>query len=370
MECPRLPEIPYGEFSLRLHRQGLEQRFPLGVTLELTARCNLRCAHCYINRPAGDRQAQAEELSVQDWTRLLAEMSAAGTLWLLLTGGEPLLRRDFQEIYLAAKRAGMIITLFTNGTLITPEIADFWQEFPPFAVEITVYGLSRETYEQVTRVPGSHQRCFQGIEMLLARKLPLALKTSVMSLNVHELWDLKNWAAGRGVPFRFDAVLNARLDGGTTPLGVRLPPAEVVALDLQDEGRMSEWQEFVQKYLGPPPDPELLFHCGAGLNNFHVDASGTMFPCLMMRTEGFDLTRGSVQEGWQDFIPHLRDQKARKQTPCRRCRLISLCGQCPAWATLEYGNQEAPVDYLCDIAHRRARALGLDPGSKMLQREE
>jgi radical SAM protein with 4Fe4S-binding SPASM domain len=369
MECPHIPEIPYSEFSLKFHQMGLEQRFPLGVTTEITERCNLRCAHCYINRPAGDRKAQARELTAEKWQGLLEQMAAAGTLWLLFTGGEPLLRPDFQEIYLAAKQAGMIITLFTNGTLITPEIADFLKDFPPFSVEITVYGLTRETYERVTRAPGSHQRCFEAIELLRARGLPLVLKTSVMTLNVSELWSLKNWALSSGAQFRFDAVLNPRLDGGKNPLDLRLPPAEVVALDLKDEGRMKEWQEFVKKYLNPPTDPELLFHCGAGLDNFHVDPYGRMFPCMMMRSQGFDLTRGSIEEGWRDFMPGVRGQKAREDTPCRRCRLISLCGQCPAWATLEYGDREAQVDYLCDLAHRRVQALGLDFEGKILQIE-
>jgi radical SAM protein with 4Fe4S-binding SPASM domain len=363
MECRHTPEIPYSEFSLKLHQKGLEHRFPLGVTLELTERCNLRCAHCYINRPAGDREAKQKELSAGEWTRLIKEMAAAGTLWLLITGGEPLLRPDFQEIYLAAKRNGMLITLFTNGTLITPEAADFLQDFPPFAVEITVYGLTQGTYERVTRVPGSHQRCFQAIDLLLTRGAPLVLKTSVMSLNASELWDLKNWAEGLGVQFRFDAILNARLDGAKDPVDVRLTPAEVVALELLDERRIREWKEFVKKYL-VPPDPELLFHCGAGLDNFHVDPYGRLFPCLMFRTQSFDLSCGSVQEGWRDFIPRVREQKARKETPCRSCRLISLCGQCPAWATLENGDQETQVDYLCDIAHRLAQILELDLGGK------
>jgi radical SAM protein with 4Fe4S-binding SPASM domain len=223
-----------------------------------------------------------------------------------------------------------------------------------------VYGRTQGTYEQVTRVPGSHARCFRGIDLLLARGVPLVLKTSVMTLNVHELWDLKQWAESLGVTFRFDAVINARLDGGKNPVDVRLAPAEVAALDLQDGRRLSEWREFVKKYLAPPPDPELLFHCGAGVETFHVDPYGRMYPCMMARTRGFDLTCGSVQEGWRDFIPTVRNQKVRQDTPCRRCRLISLCGQCPAWATLEHGDQETQVDYLCDIAHRRAQALGID----------
>ena len=93
----------------------------------------------------------------------------------------------------------MIINLFSNGTLITPDLADFLRDVTPFQVEITVYGRTRETYEAVTRVPGSYERCLRGIDLLMARRIPLALKTVVMTINAHELWDLKTWAEGLGV---------------------------------------------------------------------------------------------------------------------------------------------------------------------------
>jgi MoaA/NifB/PqqE/SkfB family radical SAM enzyme len=71
---------------------------------EVTARCNLRCAHCYINLPADDRAARQRELSLQDWRRIIDEIVAEGCLWLLFTGGEPLVRPDFPDIYLHAKK--------------------------------------------------------------------------------------------------------------------------------------------------------------------------------------------------------------------------------------------------------------------------
>ena len=144
------------------------------------------------------------------WLRSSAswiEVTDAGCLWLLLTGGEPLLRRDFLDIYTYAKRKGLILTLFTNGTLITPRIADYLAEWRPFNIEITLYGATQETYERVTGIPGSYARCRRGIDLLLERKLPLNLKTMVMTLNHHELDQMKSLAASLGVQFRFDPIM-------------------------------------------------------------------------------------------------------------------------------------------------------------------
>jgi radical SAM protein with 4Fe4S-binding SPASM domain len=359
MECLHIPEIPYGEFSKRLHNIGSGRRLPLGISIELTERCNLRCAHCYINRPAGDGEAQKGEISVQQWFQLIDEMAAAGCLWLLLTGGEPLLHPGFREIYTHAKKRGMIINLFTNGTLITPDVVDFLQDWPPFMVGISIYGRTKATHEAVTRVPGSFDRCLQGIELLLEHRIPLELKAMVMTLNVHEIWDLKSWAESLGVMFRYDQMLNARLDGGQAPVLLRLPPEQAVELDMQDEKCMREWQR-VATQLAIEQDSPYLYTCGAGTNTCHVDANGQMHPCMMSRTSGYDLTTGAFEEVWNEVFPKLLSQKVRDDYPCGRCNLINLCGQCPGWSLLEHGNPDTPVTYLCRLAHLRAMALGLN----------
>lgn len=369
MDCPHIPEIPYSEFSGHLHSKGAIQRLPLSASIELTERCNLNCAHCYINRPAGDQKAKKRELNFQQWSRILDEMAEAGCLWLLLTGGEPLLHADFQKIYLYAKQRGMIVTLFTNATLLTPEVADFLRDWPPFEVEVSVYGRTKATYESVTRIPGSYEKCLRGINLLLERQIPLELKTMVMTLNTHELWELKAWAEGLGVRFRYDPVLNARLDGGKTPIALRLPPEQVVAFDLQDKKRFEEWQDFVGRYLGAPAS-DYLYTCGGGVSSFHLNPSGQMYICMMVREAGFDLTRGSLQEGWEEFIPRLREKRPQGKYPCGRCDLLSLCGQCPGWAQTEGGDSESPVDYLCQIAHRRAEALGVLSGKNEASRSQ
>ncbi|MBN1668473.1 MAG: radical SAM protein, partial [Anaerolineales bacterium] len=132
-----LTQDSYSAFSYRLTQKADQARLPIAGSLELNLRCNLRCKHCYVSHGHGGIPGEVE-LSRAEIERLLGELAEAGTLWLLLTGGEPLLRRDFPEIYLAARRQGMLLTVFTNGTLITPRKADFFAEWRPFSLEISL----------------------------------------------------------------------------------------------------------------------------------------------------------------------------------------------------------------------------------------
>ena len=262
MDCPYIPILSYHEFSKSIHEKTIKERIPIGGDIEPTLRCNLRCAHCYVADAPRKKEASFEEIC-----RIIDEIADAGCLWLLFTGGEPFMREDFLDIYAYAKRKGLIITIFTNGTLLTPEIADYLKEFPPFAVEITLSGATKEIYERVSGVPGSFERCIQGIEYLLSRGINLRLKTTVMSLNLEGLWDIKRYVEGLGLEFRFDPVLNPRIDGSKAPCRLRIPPEEVVALDLADESRSKEWKRLAQGFL-KPTGADKLFNCGAGILSF------------------------------------------------------------------------------------------------------
>ena len=359
MECPHILEISYGDFSERLHRKMAEKRIPLGGGIELTFRCNVRCAHCYI-----DHNDLQKELTYEEICAILDQAVEEGCLWLLITGGEPLVRKDFVDIYTYAKKKGMLITLFTNGTLIDESLADYLQDWRPFSVEITLYGITQETYEKVTGVRGSFKRCMEGIHNLLERNISLKLKTMVMTLNKHELYDMKKYAEDLELDFRYDPVLNPMLNGSNKPAEVAITPEEVVELDVNDQKRLESWQRFGEKFWGPPTNFEYLYNCGAGISSFHVDPYGKMSVCILSREPSYDLRQGPFREGWYELFPQIRAEKRKKNHPCAYCEKISLCGQCPGWARLEHGDPEKPVDYLCRVANLRAKAFGLNEPRK------
>ena len=228
-----MEQLSYGAFSADLHQRQTGERVPLQVSIEVTRRCPLECLHCYNNLPMGDADARQRELTKEEHFKMLDELVEMGCFWILYTGGEIFARKDFLEIYTYAKKKGFLITLFTNGTIINEQIADYLAEWPPFAIEITLYGRTRETYEALTAIPGSYDRCLRGIELLRSRKLPLKLKTVATSINKHEVLAMRQFAEEElGVEFKMDGQITPRIDCSQSPLAVRLTPEEVVALDM------------------------------------------------------------------------------------------------------------------------------------------
>ena len=243
--------LGYGDFSLKLHQRVLAERVPVNGTIEVTRRCPLGCVHCYNNLPMDDREARDGELTREEHCRILDEIAEAGCLWLLYTGGEVFARPDFLDIYTYAKRKGLLVSLFTNGTLITQAVADRLAEHRPFQIEITLYGRTAETYERITGVPGSYERCMRGIRLLTERGLPLRLKTMAITLNQHEIGEMKQFVQNDlGLEFRFDGMINCRIDCSQSPLAVRLEPEQIVAFDLQDPKRVTEWKKFAERFSG------------------------------------------------------------------------------------------------------------------------
>lgn len=360
-----MESLGYSDFSQRIVNQVVHQRVPVTGTIEVTRRCPLNCVHCYNNLPMADSKARSSELTYEEHCRILDEISQAGCLWLLYTGGEPFLRTDFLDIYTYAKRKGMLITLFTNGILMTPRIVDHLAESRPFSIEITLYGYSKETYERITRVEGSYERCMRGIRLIRDRQLPLSLKTVVTTLNKHELGDMKRFAEQElSMEFRFDAMINPRIDPSPGPLAFRLSSEEVVALDFEDPKRVAEWEKFCHRFNGPvlPPGQwDNLYHCGGGIDNFGIDPYGMLSLCNFSRRDLYNLRQGSFQEGWTIFMPEVRDRRITRLTRCVSCEIKAMCGMCPANAELENMNPEEPVDFMCQVAHLRAKALGLTP---------
>jgi MoaA/NifB/PqqE/SkfB family radical SAM enzyme len=238
---------------------------PLGGAIELTRRCNQRCRQFYNNLPAVDERARAAEMDTGEVMGLLEEIAAAGCVWLLFTGGEIFLRPDLLEIYDHARRQGLLVTLFTNGTLITPAAAAHLSRSRPFAIEVRLYGATPESCERVTGVPGSFECCRQGIGLLRKHGLPLKLKSTVSSLNWNELPQMRQMTSELGLEFQFDAVLNPRCDGRPGALDVRLSPEEVVSLDLAEPERFSALREFAEQ-MGreavPAAAATMLYRCG------------------------------------------------------------------------------------------------------------
>ena len=359
-----MEQLSYGAFSADVHQRQAGERAPLQVSIEVTRRCPLECLHCYNNLPMDDLEARHRELSTEEHFRILDELVEMGCFWLLYTGGEIFARKDFLEIYTYAKKKGFLITLFTNGTIINEQIADYLAEWPPFAIEITLYGRTRETYEALTAIPGSYDRCLRGIKLLKERGLPLKLKTVATSVNKHEISAMRHFSEVElGVEFKMDGQINPRIDCSQSPLAVRLTPEELVALDMSTPKGASEYRRLALHDMANPPNlskGDSMYFCGGGMNSFAINAFGEMGICIISQQETFSVRGAGVKDVWEGVLLRLRAQKRTRVTKCITCRIQSLCGMCPANGELENGDRESPVEFLCHVAHLRAATVGIE----------
>ncbi|MBM4031479.1 MAG: radical SAM protein [Planctomycetes bacterium] len=387
MDCPRRDPLSDADFLRQFNRKATEQRVRLSGSIELTRRCNLRCVHCYLARAGSvarvsDAESSApevratqrcskagRELSTAEWLSILDQGTEAGCLELLITGGEPLLRPDFATVYRHAKGLGLLVTVFTNGTLVTEELAALFADLPPRQIEITVYGATPDTYEAVTGVPGSFARCMTGLRRLLDARLPVDIKTILMTINRHEFSAMRQVAEGMGVKFRFDAAIFPRFDGDRAPLRLRVPPREAVAWEMANERIVAEWRGFVRRQGAIAP-PKTLYQCGAGVTAFHVDASGSLRPCLMVAEPSCSLLDRGFREGWDTVIPRLHERMPKEGFACRACEKRALCGYCPAFFALENGAEDAGSDYLCALGRLRYAALNPVAGDTACEQRE
>jgi radical SAM protein with 4Fe4S-binding SPASM domain len=357
-----MEQLSYGAFSADLHQRQAGERVPLQVSIEVTRRCPLECLHCYNNLPMGDMDAKRRELTKEEHFRVLDELVEMGCFWILYTGGEIFARKDFLEIYTYAKKKGFLITLFTNGTIINEQIADYLKEWPPFAIEITLYGRTRETYEALTAVPGSYDRCLRGIKLLKERGLPLKLKAVATSINKHEVMAMRRFAEDElGVEFKMDGQINPRIDCSQSPLAVRLTPEEVVALDMATTKTSSEYRTLAERSINETANSahvDTVYVCGGGVNSFALNALGEIGICVISQQETFSIRTDGVKEVWEKSLLQLRGRKRTRVTKCAECRIKLLCGMCPANGEMENGDRESPVEFLCHVAHLRAQAVG------------
>ena len=340
------------------------------LDIELTERCDNACQHCYINLPQNDPTARAAELTTSEWKRILKEAAQLGVLRVRFTGGEPLLREDFAELYEYARRLGLRVTLFTNARHITPELAALFQRIPPLQkIEITVYGMTAETYEEVTCAPGSFAEFRRGIDLLLASGVPFLVKSVDLPQMRHELPAFQAWAAtlpGMELPASVTRILDlrARRDSPARSkhiAALRGDPEEVARNRLASSNLRADILRLATDQHGA----NALFGCAAGACALPtIDARGRMQACMLLRAPqlAYDLRAGSMTDALEHFFPRLGWMKS--ETPaflrrCARCFLRNICDQCAAKSWMESGTLDTPVEYYCQVTHAIARQVGL-----------
>lgn len=195
-------EVKYAEYVNRLFAKSAKRGIPLSGTFELTARCNLRCRMCYIHREENDGEIKTEEFSSEEWLNIAKEAQQCGMLFLLLTGGEPFIRPDFEEIYRRCRELGIIVSINTNGTMLGEKQVELLRKLPPQRVNITLYGASEATYEKLCRSGSAFERAYRAVELLTEAGVPVKINYSVTPYNIGDLDAVERFANEHNLPLQ------------------------------------------------------------------------------------------------------------------------------------------------------------------------
>jgi MoaA/NifB/PqqE/SkfB family radical SAM enzyme len=334
-------------------------RLPLEGHIDLTYRCNNTCRHCWLSIPAND-PAREREISFDEIKNIVGQARAMGTRRWSISGGEPMLRPDFPEIFDLLTARAVSYTLNTNGTLITPELARLLTR--KGTKMIALYGATPETYERVTRHPGGFEMVMRGFRYLKEAGAGFIVQLIPMRDNRHEWPQMLELARSLSKHWRVGAPWLYLSAGGDPERNAeiarqRLDPKDVVEMDQpdpsQDDGGGHEY-EFA------PAGQGLFARCIAGRRDFHIDPYGAMTFCSFLKDPAmrYDLRRGSFQEAWDIFIPSLAAKAtgdAEHEKHCGSCEKRADCRWCPVYGWLEHGRFTARVEHLCEVAEENKR---------------
>lgn len=367
----------WDELYLKLALEGKKRKELVAASFELTARCNLQCKMCYVRYLANDKQAKAKELTTAQWVRLAEEARDEGLLFLTLTGGEVLLREDFKELYEKLMKLGLIIKIYTNGTLITPHLADWLTTLPPKMMSITLYGASRDTYKKVTGFADGYDRATRGIDLLIDRGIPTEIKTTVIKDNVQDFDQLHDFALQRKCTIGVVNYISPVREGcNSDSCNHRLSPQELLAFEVHmtERGKIGFDNEIIKEdenksinknedavaeiaqehaaSLIKPSDSDFAFRCMAASCTGWVTWNGTLVPCgVMDEPVVYPLVTG-FKEAWKDLKQ--KSQQIPKSLECSGCEYQAYCEYCPARLVRETGRFDQPAPYLCEMGKLRA----------------
>ncbi len=351
-----------------LHQKGRRLGLPVAGNFELTARCNFNCPMCYVHQTPQQLEACGKrELTADEWLKLAGEAKEQGMLFALLTGGEPLIRKDFFDIYDGMKKMGIMLSINSNGSMLSGRILERFLQDPPFRFNISLYGGSNETYTGMCGLP-VYDQVRENIRALREAGVQVSLNLSITPWNKDDLAQIYADAVALDVNVKASSYMYPpiRLEEDTFGKGRRLSAEEAGAC-------MVEWDtiRFTNEELqlraenmrrrmadcdaGCPMEADEGIRCRAGSTSFWVTWDGRMLPCGMMtEPEVYPL-----ETGFRDAWRILREKTAMLRTPkeCTACSMRELCGVCAAVCVAETGRFDGVPKYLCQKTEHQIRLL-------------
>ncbi|OGS12678.1 MAG: hypothetical protein A2234_07865 [Elusimicrobia bacterium RIFOXYA2_FULL_58_8] len=343
--------MPAESIAARLNRLTLLENIPLGAQLELTYRCPLNCGHCYLPQTKpGAAAALKRELSTGEWRKTLKELKKLGTMSLVLTGGEPLLRSDLPALCRSATKLGFEIRIFSSGAGLTGVLARALRATNVSRFELSFYGRPA-VHDAITGVTGSCFKTLAAARLLKKAGFKVKLKTPVMKANAGELKHITRLAKKYGFDRSFDPVLTIASDGEASNLARRLPAVRLAALLADPDINPVEKNYFPSPAPDSPP-------CGAGRNTVSINPYGDVFPCLQLGVKLGNLRKRPLGDIWKNnkWLKQWRKITAADIKACRNCADLAFCSRCPGVSLLEAGGTHKPYKTACVMARAARKA--------------
>lgn len=355
-------------FERQLFAKAARNRIPLYGVLELLPLCNLNCDMCYVHLSKQEMQSQGRLRSLDEWISLAKQMKDAGTLFLLLTGGEPLLFPQFKELYCALKDMGMILTLNTNGTLINEEWAEFFAKNKPRRINITLYGSKNETYENLCHMKDGFDKTIRGIELLKKYEIDVKINGSLVKKNFHDRMEIIDIGEKYDIPVRIDTYMYPSVRERTTPFNFqeRLDPeyaakasVEILHREMGDElfEQYAKQTIYLAEHTEEGDACPGHMTCRAGQSSFVVNWQGMIRSCIVLDQPSYDAfdTTDDFMTLWNKIVRETEEIKTSVE--CNQCKLRHVCNTCAAAAVAECGDFEGVSKYLCEYTKETVRNL-------------
>lgn len=333
-------------------------RLPLDGSLDLTYRCNNNCRHCWLRIPAHS-QEKNRELTLEELKQIADEARQMGCRTWHISGGEPMLRPDFMEIFDYLTSRSIFYSLNTNGTLITPQIARLMTR--KGSKMVALYGATAEVHDHVTRQAGSFAATMQAFAYLKEAGASFIVQIIPIRANFHQYEEMVKLAQSLSPHYRIGAPWLFLSACGSAQRNAeirrqRLDPKEVILLDQPDLG-YEDWATAESECTcqAEVAEDRLLSRCISERREFHIDPYGKLGLCCFIKDPGlrYDLRSGSFQEAWDRFLPALADhvRGGREYLEnCGACELRPHCRWCDVYSYLEHRRHGAKVQYLCQVA--------------------
>lgn len=346
-------------WSRYIHAKGARLGLPIAGNFEITSRCNFNCKMCYIH----DNAAQGE-LSAAEWIEIGRQAAGAGMVFLLITGGEPLIRKDFPEIYLGLKKLGLLISINTNASLLTDELFEMFRKEPPLRMNISLYGASNETYRRFCG-SASYDTVVRNIRRLRDAGIPIRLNGSITPLNGGDVPALYKFAQEenlllKATSYMFPPVRLEKEAWGQGPN--RFTAEEAAAMTL-----LCREQYLTKEQLCSGQTPECVIpdeeeggtgsgvRCRAGSTAFWLTWDGRMLPCGMFPVDGYSVREMGFDQAWRQVRAYT--QTLRMPGSCTVCAYRNQCPSCAAACLTETGTTSRRPDYICRMTQTLAELI-------------